>query len=95
MITTLSIGGGEAVEETPELPQQESFMGKAKVTRGSRAGEIVEIVEEKGGMTTAVWTDAKGTQHRFRAPSNMFEPIATRRRAKRAKKKKSGKKKAK
>ena len=92
MITSLSMGGGEDVEETPEAPQKESFiMGRqmAKVRRGGRAGEIVEIVEEARGMITAVWTGPMGDPHRFKAPSNMFEPIATRKRAKRARKKKA------
>lgn len=89
MITTLSMGGGD-VEETASKLQKESFMGKkARVTRGSRAGEIVEVVAEADGQTTAVWTDPAGNQHRFRAPSNMFQPVVTRRRVKRAKKKKA------
>lgn len=88
MITRLSMGSGEEVEETPK-PQRESLMGKrARVTRGARAGEVVEVVAEANGQTTAVWTDEAGTKHRFRAASNIFSPVATRRRTKRAKKKK-------
>lgn len=89
MITRLGMGGGEEIEETPSNLKKEDLMGnRAIVTRGSRGGQVVEIVAEVDGQTTAVWTDPEGQEHRFRAPSNMFEPVATRKRASRAKKKK-------
>lgn len=86
MITSLGNVGGEEIPETPQ-PQRENLMGKrATVTRGPRAGKTVEVISEIAGTIIAIWTDEKGQQHRFAAPSNIFQPIVTRKRTKRARK---------
>ncbi len=91
MITRSSMGGEDVNDVPPIVGADITGPGLARVTRGPRVNELVNIVSEADGMTTAVWTDQKGQVHRFKAESTMFQKIAPRKRTHRARKKKAKK----
>ncbi len=65
-------------EGNPSPKPRDEIIAQARVLTGPRAGKIVKVVEEQAGMTTAIFTDDKGVDHRFKAPSIQLQKVRSR-----------------